>query len=119
MFGLGFVLGTLRTVVIEPHVGATAAVLAEVPVMLGASWLAARHIVARFSIHAARDALAMGAIAFVLLMAAEAILALAFGGSLRAWVADLTAMPGAIGFAAQICFGLMPLFVRRSRPRSG
>lgn len=119
MFGLGFVLGTVRTLAIEPHLRATEAVLAEVPVMLGASWLAARRIVARLSIDTARAALAMGAFAFVLLLAAEAALAVALGGNLHDWATGLTAMPGAIGFAAQICFGLMPLLVRRPPPRDG
>lgn len=112
-------LGTLRTLALEPRFGATASVLAEVPVMLGASWLAARRIVARLSIHTASSALAMGAFAFALLLAAEAALAVALGGNLDDWATGLTTTPGAVGFAAQICFSLMPLLVRRSPPRGG
>jgi hypothetical protein len=44
IFALGFLLGTVRTLLLAPATGATAAVLIELPVMLGASWLAARPI---------------------------------------------------------------------------
>ncbi len=39
VFALGFILGTLRVLVLEPRLGSTGAVLLELPVMLAASWL--------------------------------------------------------------------------------
>ena len=72
IFALGFVLGTLRVLWIAPQMGETRAVLFELPLMLAASWFAARWLVRRFGIGSAGQALAMGALAFVLLMASEA-----------------------------------------------
>jgi len=45
VFLIGFVLGTLRVLFVAPSVGETAAVLAEMPFMLAASWAGARRIV--------------------------------------------------------------------------
>jgi hypothetical protein len=117
IFLLGFVLGTVRTLVIAPRTGATAAVLIELPLMLTASWLVANRIVrhARFS---PAQAFSMGALAFLLLMVAEMLLALALGNQdLGRWFADLFRTPGWIGLAGQIAFGLFPLLAAlRLRP---
>ena len=50
VFGIGFVLGTARVLVIIPRIGELAAVLLEVPVMLATSWFAARWCIARFAV---------------------------------------------------------------------
>ena len=41
IFTLGFVLGAVRLLVLVPRLGVAGAVAAELPVMLGASWLLA------------------------------------------------------------------------------
>ncbi len=117
IFALGFVLGTLRVLWIAPRTGETAAVLLELPLMLLASWLAARALTGRFEIRRARDAVAVGALAFALLMGAELLLALATGQSAREWLAGLGRLPGALGLAGQLGFALMPVLVRE-RPAS-
>lgn len=53
-FALGFVLGTIRVLWLAPHVGETAAVLAEQPVMLTVSWFAAGWLIRRHHIARAR-----------------------------------------------------------------
>lgn len=117
IFALGFLLGTVRTLLLAPATGATAAVLIELPVMLGASWLAARPIVARAGLAPGR-ALGMGALAFLMLMAAEAGLAAGLAGQSPArWAADLLRTPGWIGLAGQLLFGLMPWLAARRRPQ--
>lgn len=117
IFALGFVLGAIRTLWLAPRIGATPAVLIELPLMLLASGLLAHRIVrrARFSPPAA---LGMGMLAFALLMAAEALLALVLARQdLGAWLADLVRTPGWIGLAGQIAFGLFPLLAAlRLRP---
>jgi hypothetical protein len=119
IFLLGFVLGTIRTLVIMPRTGATAAVLIELPFMLAASWLLANRIVRRARLSPAR-ALAMGALAFVLLMIAEALLALALGNQdLGAWFAGLFRAPGWIGLAGQVAFGLCPLLAALRQRTAG
>lgn len=117
IFALGFVLGTVRTLVIVPYTGATVAVLMELPFMLTVSWLVARRIVRRADF-APRTALSLGALAFVLLMLAEAMLAATLGNwSLAYWLAGLFHTPGWIGLAGQVAFGLFPsLAALRLRP---
>ena len=109
IFALGFVLGTIRVLWLEPKLGMLTATLAELPVMLLASWFAAGWLVRRFAISSPRAALAMGSIAFALLMAAElALTALLPGNSPGQWTARMATPVGALGLAGQIGFALMP-----------
>ena len=109
IFALGFVLGTIRVLWGAAALGETAFVLLEIPVMLCASWLAARWLVRRFSLGGAGETLAMGAIAFALLMTAEVLLAGALAGTdPRSWFSSLTRPPGLYGLLGQIGFALMP-----------
>jgi len=109
VFAIAFGFGTIRTIWLTPAIGATPAVLVELPLILGVSFLAARHIIARGRIATGGAALGAGAIAFALLMIAEAGLAvLVFGQSLTTWQAALWRVPGVIGLAGQLVFALMP-----------
>jgi len=47
VFAVGFLLGVLRTLVLAPRIGETLAVLIELPIILGASWLICRRILRR------------------------------------------------------------------------
>lgn len=116
-FAIAFVLGTIRVLAIAPALGSeTLAVMLELPVMLLVSWTVARRVVARSQPMNGQARLAMGAFAFALLMAAEALLAvLAFGQSAGEWAASLFVVPGIIGLAGQAVFALMPALVRGAR----
>ena len=114
IFALGFVLGTLRALWLT----ALPAVLVELPVMLGASWLVARWLIRRRmlagQVLTAGEALAMGGFAFVLLMLAEAALGfLLTGQGVADWLAAMSTPAGLAGLAGQILFALIPLLVRR------
>ncbi len=114
IFALAFAFGAFRVSWLAPRSGAVAAVLIEVPLILAASWFTARAIIPRFGVKTARAALAMGALAFALLIALEYALAvLAFGQSAGEWVAGLVTLPGLIGLTGQLGFALMPLLVLR------
>jgi hypothetical protein len=114
VFAFGFILGTVRVLWLAPMLGESAAVLAELPVMLGVSWLWARSLLHRLPLPSAGAALAAGALAFALLLGAELALGvLAFGQSPSAWSADLLRPPGVYGLVGQIAFALMPWAVRR------
>jgi hypothetical protein len=112
IFALGFALGTVRTLWLAPALGELAAVALELPVMLGASAWAAHRLTRRHAIAAPGPALAMGALAFALLLAAELALALALGRSAGEWLASLGEPPGLLGLAGQVAFALMPLALR-------
>lgn len=111
VFAWAFALGVLRGLVVAPRVGEIAAVLLETPFVLGASWLASRWTVRQLAVgRAPAERLAMGAAAFALLMGAELGLSVfMFGRSAAEWLASLGTVPGAIGLAAQIAFGFVPL----------
>ena len=47
VFGVGFILGVVRVLVVEPHLGERWAELAEAPLMLTAIILSARLVVRR------------------------------------------------------------------------
>lgn len=113
IFALGFILGTIRTLWLAPSVGETIAVLIELPVMLAASWFAAKGLVRRFGIASTGQALGMGALAFVLLMASEAVLVVTIGEGLATWLGGWATVPGGLGLAGQVAFGLMPVVVRQ------
>ena len=115
VFGLGFLLGTVRVLLIIPRIGETAAVLLEVPVMLAASWVAARWCVRRFAVPArVAPRLAMGFLAFALVMVAELALALLlFGQSAAQHFNAYRHFAGAMGLAAQLGYALFPALLRR------
>lgn len=104
IFALGFVLGAVRTLALAPWIGETGAVLAELPVILAASWFAAGRL-ARPLGPALRLRIAMGGFAFALLMAAEAGLGAALGA---APFAGLATPAGALGLAGQFLFAAFP-----------
>jgi hypothetical protein len=119
VFAAGFVLGTVRTLLVVPLIGALGAVLLEIPFMLAIAWAACRWLIARFAVVAAwPERLLMGVLAFALLLAGELMLfVFAFGGSPRDFVSAYATPPGAVGVAAQVVFAAMPLFIRRASSR--
>ncbi|MXP31229.1 hypothetical protein GRI94_19330 [Erythrobacter jejuensis] len=120
IFGLGFALGTARVLWFGPRFGEEAVVLVEVPLMVLASSLAARWITHRYTLRGTGETLAMGALAFAVLMAAELTLTAALPGeSPRDWLHSLVQMPGVLGFAGQVLFGLMPWLTRPRHPIPG
>lgn len=111
IFALGFVLGTIRVLILLPHVGEMTAVLMEGPFILAASWFVCGTLIRRFVV-AARMAprLVMGAAALALLLLAELLLGVyGFGRTLSEHFAHYGTAPGAIGLAGQFLFGVFPI----------
>lgn len=103
---LGILLGTLRVLVLAPRLGAVAAVLIELPVILAASWVMAGMVLRRWP---AVPPAAIGLLGFLLLMAGEFALArLAFATGPREWLGGFATLPGALGLAGQVVFALIP-----------
>jgi hypothetical protein len=112
VYAIGFLLGTVRVFLLAPRVGEAGAVMLEAPLILGASWIASRWSGDRFAVpSAAAPRLAMGSVALgLLLMAETGVSMLLFG---RSWtdLLDLyRSVPGLLGLAAQVLFGLLPFF---------
>jgi hypothetical protein len=111
VFVAAFALGALRVMVIAPHLGTLAAVLIEVPIMLGVSWVVCVQVVRLFDVpNEWLPRLLMGVLAFLLLMIAEPAIAIfGFGGSLTQYLAGVRSTAGLIGLLGQIAFALIPL----------
>ena len=113
VFSAGFVLGAIRTIWLSPAMGQLGAVAIELPFMLAASWLACGWCLHTFSISDQLRQALMGAVAFVVLMAAEAGLAIAaFGMRPEEYVAGLLTAAGLLGLSGQVAFAVMPLVYR-------
>jgi hypothetical protein len=109
VFAAGFALGVFRTLVLLPRMGAVPAVLIELPVILAAAWLICRHLLRQFPLEI-RGAAAMGLVAFVLLMLAEAGISLLLAGRTLAGHLALYAQAAhQLGLAGQVAFALFPL----------
>ena len=115
LFALGFVLGTLRVVVVAPQFGPIIATTAEVPVMLAAAFIVCRWALRRWQVPSeAAIRWAMVVWFLALLFTFETLLgALLLGRSqTEQWGALLTPA-GLIGLSAQIIAGVLPVFVGR------
>lgn len=115
IFTFAFVMGIARVLVIAPRLGTTAAVLLEVPILIAASWVVARRLLRdrSFVLH---ERAAMGAIAFTLTMASEAVLSRVMREeSIIEWAASLVTPLGLIGLAGQVAFAAMPVLAGHSR----
>jgi hypothetical protein len=116
VFAAGFALGVLRTLVLAPLLGELGAVMVELPAILTISWLVCTRILQRWPL-SPPSAAAMGAIAFLLLMLAEAGLStLLAGRSLAEHLALYAQLPHQVGLAGQLAFALFPwMQARRSQ----
>jgi hypothetical protein len=111
VFLIGFILGTIRVLLIVPRLGEIAAVSLETPFMLAASWFVCRWCVDRLDVpRRIGPRSLMGAVAFVVLMAAEFALGWSgFGRSVSEQLAGCGSAVGAIGLAAQMVFAMFPV----------
>jgi len=113
LFALGFVLGTIRVLVVAPRIGALAATAVEVPVMLAVALFTCRWAVRRWQVPretTLRWAMALSFLA--LLLAFETLLgATLFGRTLAEQGAALLTPAGLLGASAQIIAASLPLWV--------
>jgi hypothetical protein len=117
VFAAGFVLGTLRVMLVEPRFGAAGAVAVELPIMLTLSWITCRALLRRFAVPGAAGArLAMGGTALGLLLLAEtAVGVLLLGRDLSGQIGSYRATSAQLGLAAQVVFAALPLVMLRRR----
>jgi hypothetical protein len=114
VFAIGFALGTLRVLALVPALGELGAVLIELPIILAASWWISGRLIHRFKVPS-EHRLTMGALAFTLLILAEAVLSIfLFGRTFAQHMAHYRTLPGAVGLAGQLLFAAMPALHKRS-----
>ena len=112
VFAAAVVMGALRVTFIAPQVGALIAVAFEVPVILGLAWVVAGRVLRRWPLDAGQR-IAMGAMAFAILMISEFVLAtLVFARPAASYIAAMATLPGALGLAGQVGFALVPVLRR-------
>mgnify|MGYP000878042696 CR=1 FL=1 len=118
VFAAGFALGTIRVLWLVPRIGVRAAELAETPLMIALSWLAARWIVGRLAQRpSGAERAIIGATGLALMLAIEfgvvrSLRGLTFAEALGG--RDPAAF--AVYLGALIVFAALPSLVRRDRP---
>jgi hypothetical protein len=114
VYACGFLAGTARELLLKPALGQTASLLIEAPVMLAVSYRVARWVVRNAGgaggYLTASEKLAIGLIAFTILIAAEIVLAhLMRGWSFSDWLNHLATTDGLISLLLFVAFALMPV----------
>jgi hypothetical protein len=110
VFGIGFVLGTARVLVLAPRLGELTATLLELPLILAAAWIICGRLIRRFAVPSDVVArLGMGAFAFLLLMIAELGLSIALGQSLEEYLLAFRSPQAVVGLAGQLLYAAFPL----------
>jgi hypothetical protein len=111
IFVFGVVLGTLREVVLAPLIGRDTVVLVEGPLILLVAWFVAWWLIRGHGVPAlAGHRLAMGAMAFAVLMSGEAAVAVfGYGRTLAMHLAAYATAQGMLELMPQVAFALFPL----------
>lgn len=120
VFGVGFVLGIVRTLWLVPRIGVRWAELLEIPVMLGIIYGVARGVSRWFRLgeHSRPVQTGVGLVGLVLLLVAELGLALQLGGQSPAeYVASRDPVSGTAYALSLLLFALMPVLVARHGSR--
>jgi len=114
VFGVGFLLGVLRVLVINPRVGARAAELIEAPLMITISFFVALFIVRRLAIPSTVAArLVMGITGLTLMLAAEFGLVLWLRGtSFVEYLSTRDPLTAGVYYVSLLVFAVMPLALR-------
>lgn len=117
VFGVGFALGPIRVLFLEPRVGTLVAVLCEAPFLFGAMVVASR--VAPRILRVASDTgpmLCVGLVALVFQQIADAVVGVSLRGiSLAQQLARFATVEGAVYASLLILFAIVPALVNRAR----
>lgn len=119
LFALGFVLGTIRVLLVVPKIGVLSATLIEVPLMLIAAFFMCRWTIGRWLVPPTLSARSAMALWFLMMLAIfETLVGVAmFGRTLAGTWSGLATPAGLIGLVAQSIAALLPLFISRNERR--
>ncbi len=116
IFGVEFVLGAIRVLLVVPRLGVRTAELIEEPIMFIVVFLTARWLVKHFSLKSPRERLGSGVFGLSLLLAAEYVLLRACGLTLREDIARRDAVAGTVYLLMLLVFAVMPAFTGQHSP---
>ena len=120
VFGVGFVLGIVRVLLLEPYLSERWAELAEMPLMLMVVILSAQFIVQRFPAPRRVSYLVSGGVALLLLILVEFSVVLGIRGlSIDQYFAERDPLAGGVYAFMLIIFAAMPWFLGRKRVIDG
>ncbi len=115
VFGVGFLLGSVRVPFLVPRLGERVAELAEMPLMFVAIYLAAGHVVRKYGASVAPLGwVLVGAISLAFLVAAEVLLAVVLAGrGIVEYIASRDPVSGSVYLGMLVVFAAMPWLRRR------
>ena len=113
VFGLGFLLGSIRVPLLVPRMGARRAELLEMPFMLMGIVFTARFVVKQFVLlNTILANLSVGLLALSLVLLAEILLVVVLqGGTVRQYLARRDPVSGSVYLILLLIFALMPLMM--------
>ena len=118
VFGVGFVLGTIRMLWVVPRLGERNAELVEAPFMLLAVLVAARVLMTRMSVRGVRRLLATGLLALGFLVAAEiGVVLLVREQSIADYAGSRDTLSGTVYLVSLAFFAAAPALVGREGSR--
>ena len=114
VFGIGFILGAIRVLWLEPRVGQRVAELMETPLMLAAIYFSADFVVQRFKASRGVEHLYSGLMGLILLLVVEFSVVLGLQDlSIREYLAERDPVAGTVYMVMLIIFAAMPWLVGR------
>ena len=110
VFGVGFLLGSVRVPLMVPRIGERSAELAEMPLMFIAIFLAAGYIVRKHAAYVSPKGWAVvGVISLGLLVCAELLLAAVLAGrGVAEYIASRDPVSGTVYLGMLVVFAAMP-----------
>lgn len=116
VFSVGFLLGIIRVLLLEPRLGERWAELAEMPLMLVAIAFAARFVVRRFPASVRTNYLVSGGMALLLLIVVEFSVVLSIRGlTVSQYLAERDPIAGGVYAVMLVTFALMPWLLGGNR----
>jgi hypothetical protein len=121
VFAVGFVLGTIRVLLVAPNLGARLSDLIEAPIMIAVSLLSARWLVRRYpDVTATAFWLGVGLVGLGLLLLVEFTVVLWVRGlSFSEYLATRDPVSSTVYFASLGAFAVFPAPLCRREARSG
>lgn len=116
VFGIGFILGFVRVLLLVPQFGVRNSELAEMPLMFIAIIFTARWLVQHFDLQRILERFASGVIALILLLTLEFSVVLWLQGlTINDYFAKRDPVSSTVYFVMLLIFALMPIFMKRNK----